>query len=152
MRFSHRGTSREKGFALISALLLALLFLALIQILFLESSETYRSAMRFRSRVLAQALAESAVEIAARDLVNYGGASINAQNLDGRMESVFERLDEDGRFRIIGKGVTGGVFPMEADVEIEGKIDGPKIDIDKSKHTPGAPVPSGDDGSGKVRI
>lgn len=151
MRFSNRERSDQSGFALISALLLALLFLGLIQLLFIESTEAYRSAMRFRSRVLAQALAESAVEVAARNLVLYGGASVNAENADGRMESVFESLG-DGRFRIKGKGVSGGVFPMEADVDIEGSVDGTRIEIDRSRHTPGAPAPPRDPSGGKVRL
>ena len=53
-----------------SVLILAILFFALMTLLLIESSEMSRRADRYRSRVLAQVLAENGAELAAQKMVN----------------------------------------------------------------------------------
>jgi hypothetical protein len=52
-----------------SVLIIAILFFAMMTLLLIESSEMSRRADRYRSRVIAQVLAENAVELAAQKMI-----------------------------------------------------------------------------------
>ncbi len=62
-RFFNRGrTSNQRGFVLGAALLLAVLYFALMELLLLDSTLSLQQAQRFRAHIMATTLAESAAE------------------------------------------------------------------------------------------
>jgi hypothetical protein len=125
---------RQRGFVLMSALVLAVLYFALMELLLIDSSRALNEAQRFRSRVVAATLAENAAELAALNLVNGGSPSPPVTNDEGRMKG---NLDLNGsEFIIRGEGTTSGVAPQTASVIIQGRIDGKKISIDYVEHNP----------------
>src|SRR6266545_5727430 len=72
IRFFSRASisrQRQRGFVLISALVLSVLYFALMELLLIDSSRALNEAQRFRARVVAGALAESGAELAALQMV-----------------------------------------------------------------------------------
>ncbi|HEX7420223.1 MAG TPA: hypothetical protein VF505_10080, partial [Thermoanaerobaculia bacterium] len=55
----------QRGFVLITALTISILYFALMELLLIDSSRALREAQRFRAHVLAGTLAESAADLAA---------------------------------------------------------------------------------------
>src|SRR5438105_10104932 len=89
MRFSFRvRTIDQRGYVLISAIALAVLYFGLMELMLIDSSRALREAQRFRSRVVASALAESAAELAAAQMVTRPGANANASDEQGQMTGV----------------------------------------------------------------
>src|SRR5258708_13978010 len=78
MRFSSRDrTSSQRRYVLITAIALAVLYFGLMELMLIDSSRALREAQRFRSRVVASALAESAAELAAAQMGTRPGATAN---------------------------------------------------------------------------
>src|SRR5204863_3948307 len=73
IRSSFRGRTTERGYVLISAIVLAILYFALMELMLIDSSRAVREAQRFRARIVATTLAESAAELAALQLVTASG-------------------------------------------------------------------------------
>jgi hypothetical protein len=134
MKFSFRGhTTDERGYVLISAIALAILYFGLMELMLIDSSRALREAQRFRTRVVASALAESAAELAAAQMVSRPGATANAQDEQGQMSAV---LNTSGNtFEIIGEGTTAGLAPVKASVRVQGRIEGTHIAIDYTFHS-----------------
>src|SRR5260370_11002888 len=81
MRSLFRGrTTNQRGYVLISAIALAVLYFGLMELMLIDSSRALREAQRFRSRVVASALAESAAELAAAQMVTRPVANANASD------------------------------------------------------------------------
>ena len=135
MRFSFRDrTTDQRGYVLISAIALAVLYFGLMELMLIDSSRALREAQRFRSRVVASALAESAAELAAAQMISRPGASANASDEQGQMTGTL-RISGD-QFELTGKGVTAGVAPVTADVRIQGTItNGNHVRIDYTFHS-----------------
>jgi hypothetical protein len=126
-------TTNERGYVLISAIALAILYFALMELMLLDSSRALREAQRFRSRVVAATLAESAAELAAAQMVNRPGTTANAQDDQGRMTGT---LNSNGnQFELNGEGTTAGVLPVKASVRIQGRVEGSHIAIDYTFHS-----------------
>ena len=122
IRFSFRGrTSDQRGYVLISAIVLAVLYFMLMELMLMESSRALTEAQRFRSRVLAITLAENAAELASRDIFNQTNASIDAEDADGKMTATMERPGL--KYVIEGSGLTTGVQPVRATVTLQGTVD-----------------------------
>ncbi len=134
MRFSFHGrTTDQRGYVLLSAIALAILYFALMELMLIDSSRALREAQRFRSRVVAAALAESAAELAAAQMVTQPGRSANAQDEQGQMNGTLSV--SGGQFEITAEGTTTGVSPTKASVRVQGRIEGPRIAIDYTFHS-----------------
>lgn len=132
--FSRASTSRQRGFVLISAIVLAVLYIALMELLLLDSARELQEAQRFRARVVALNLAENGAELAAVNLVNTMGWTNSATNAEGDMTGTSQK-DYSGRFTISGKGSSSGVVKVAATVEITGRIQGTHFTIEYTKHS-----------------
>ena len=69
--FVPRPHARERGYVLIAAIALAILYFALMELMLIDSSRALREAQRFRSKVIATTLAESAAELSAASMVTH---------------------------------------------------------------------------------
>src|SRR6266566_4686861 len=73
IRFFSRGrTTEQRGYVLISAIALAILYFGLMELMLIDSSRALREAQRFRARVTSAALAESAAELSAAQMISGG--------------------------------------------------------------------------------
>jgi len=134
IRFSFRGRTRdERGYVLISAIVLAVLYFMLMELMLMESSHALNEAQRFRSRVLAITLAENAAELASCDIVNRTSASIDATYPDGKMTATLMRTGT--KYEIDGAGAATGVQPVRATVQLQGRVAGTSITIDYAYHS-----------------
>jgi len=135
MRSSFRDrTTDQRGYVLISAIALAVLYFALMELMLIDSSRALREAQRFRSRIVASALAESAAELAAAQMVSRPTASANAADEQGQMNGTL-RVAGD-QFELTGQGITAGVAPVTASIRIQGRIvDGTHVAIDYTFHS-----------------
>ena len=113
-----------------SVLILAILFFALMTLLLIESSEMSRRADRYRSRVMAQVLAENGAELAAQQMVTSVVTTKSYEDEQGRVEGKY-KLSPSGRFDLTGSSETKGLPPVKATVSIQGHLDGttPRIDF-----------------------
>jgi hypothetical protein len=127
------GRRGQRGYVLISAIVLAILYFALMELMLIESSRALGEAQRFRSRLVAQTLAESAAELAAVRIVDRGGASVDAEDEQGKMTGRLTRTNTG--FEITGKGTTTGVQPVTATVRVQGRINGNRVTIDYTYHS-----------------
>jgi hypothetical protein len=134
MRYSFRGrTTEQRGYVLISAIALAILYFGLMELMLIDSSRALHEAQRFRSRVVASALAESAAELAAAQMIGRPSASATAQDDQGRMTGSL--VTNGDQFELRGEGVTTGVSPVTATVRVQGRIQGNHIAIDYTFHS-----------------
>jgi Tfp pilus assembly protein PilX len=125
---------RQRGFALITALVLAMLYFMLMQLLLIDSSRALIEAQRFRARTVAQALAENGAELAALDIVDRAGAKVDASNFEGTMSGAMTHTGE--KFELHGEGTSTGVVRQQSSVIVQGRIapDG-TIKIDYTIHS-----------------
>jgi hypothetical protein len=134
MRFSFRGhTSNERGYILISAIALAILYFGLMELMLIDSSRALTEAQRFRSRVVASALAENAAELVAANMITSPGSTTTAQDDQGKM--IGGIVVNGNQFEINGEGDAAGVVPVKATVRVQGTITGTHIAIDYTFHS-----------------
>lgn len=134
MRFSFRGrTTEQRGYVLVSAIALAILYFGLMELMLIDSSRALREAQRFKSRVIASTLAESAAELAAAQMVNRPSATASAQDDQGRMTGSLVTINN--QFELNGQGITTGVAPVTMTVRIQGRVEGSHISIDYTFHS-----------------
>ncbi|HUO85049.1 MAG TPA: hypothetical protein VM534_08045 [Thermoanaerobaculia bacterium] len=131
---SHARSERQKGFVLVSVLLIAVLYFGAMTLVLLESSEALRSAQQFRSRIAADLLAESGAELAARGMLVSGSRNAELDLPEGSASGRFQSLG-GGRFEIRGSGVTAGVQPRRAEVHLVGRVAGNRVRIERASHT-----------------
>ena len=113
---------RERGFVLVTAIVIAVLYFALMELLLIESSRALTEAQRFRARVVAAALAENGAELAALQIVNTAGGTVTYTDQQGTMRGKLQRTGPV-TFEIEGDGRTTGVLTQSATVRIQGRID-----------------------------
>ncbi len=122
-----------------AALVVSLLYIALIELMLLESTETLRNAQRFRSRVVAQALAESGAELAARHMTSTVQTKVEAETAEGKMQAEYRMLPSPGTvvpFLITAEAVTSEVAPVKATVTVEGVLEaGDSVRIVRTLHS-----------------
>ena len=134
MRFSYRGRiTNERGYVLISAIALAILYFGLMQLMLIDSSRALTEAQRFRSRVVASALAENAAELAAANMITQPGSTTTAQDDQGKMIGAI--TVNGNNFEIDGEGDAAGVVPVKATVRVQGRIIGNHIAVDYTFHS-----------------
>ena len=124
----------QRGFVLIAVLVIAILYLALIELMLMDSAATLRSAARFRSWAVARTMAENGADLAAQQMLTAASSTVEATTDDGRMNGSFRRNADDS-FEITASGSSSGVQPASARVTIEGRIVGNHVTIDRSIHT-----------------
>jgi len=125
---------RERGFVLAAALIIAVLYLALMELLLMDSARALNEAQRYRSQVIAQTLAESGAERAAAQMITKFSNNANAANGEGTMSGTMQHAGNT--FFITGDGVASGVPSAKAHVELKGSVSGTHIQIDFATHTP----------------
>ncbi len=138
IRPSFRARSEsERGYVLLSVLAIAVLYYALIALLLWESSVRYRAAQRFRSRVVAQTLAENAAELAARNITSSSSATVGEEIDDGAMDATLavQQTSEATTFRIDARGTSQGVQPVTATVTVWGRLEAGQVLIDRTLHS-----------------
>src|SRR5437867_8569852 len=134
MRFLSRDrTIDERGYVLISAIALAVLYFGLMELMLIDSSRALREAQRFRSRVVASALAESAAELAAAQMVTSPGGPTSAEDEQGKMLGSVEV--SGNAFELVGEGNATGVVPIKATVRVQGRIINGHISVDYTFHS-----------------
>jgi hypothetical protein len=134
-RSCNRARTTERGFALVIALVLAVLYFGLIELLMVDSSRELTAARRFRARVIAETLAENAAEGAAWRIADPAAPPIPFKQTheQGDMAGTMMRVDKS--FIITGSGVSAGLESTKATVELRGEVEGGKISIFFAKHT-----------------
>jgi Tfp pilus assembly protein PilV len=125
--------NRQRGFVLITAIILAVLYFALMELLLIESSRSLAEAQRFRARVVAATLAENAAELTALQLVNGGpSAPLPASDDQGTMSGSIRRSGNE--FEIDARGSSSGVISQTSTVYLRGSVNGSEIAIEWAKH------------------
>lgn len=132
--FSREAIRDERGYVLISVLILAVLYLGLMELMLRESSEVLRSAVRFRSRIVAQSLAEDGVELAARRIVERDAAKVKYDNPEGNVDATMRRVG-DVSFEITSRSTAVGASSSSATVRVFGRVTGTQIHIDRTIHS-----------------
>ena len=117
----------ERGFALAIALILAVLYFGLIELLLIDSARELRQARRYRSRIIALTLAENAAEGAARKFHDNPPRMFDQESDQGTMHG---RLSGSDPFLLTGEGESAGTEKASARVKITGDVtDDGKISI-----------------------
>ena len=126
--------SSERGYALVSALVLAILYFALVELLLLDSARELAEARRFRARIMAETLAENGAELAALQIVTTERAEGKAEDWQGTIVARMAR-NPDGRFDIVAEGQTTGLTQARAKVLVRGRVVGKSVRIQYTVHT-----------------
>jgi hypothetical protein len=129
----------ERGFVLAAALLIAVLYFALMELMLLDSTRAFQDAQRFRSHVIAATLAEDGAELAAAGMVTKSGANVDRDDLQGTVSGNYVRSGNNfeltSNFELTGNASTKGVPPASAHVRLQGRITGTTVSIDYSTHS-----------------
>jgi len=125
IRSSFRGRTSERGYVLISAIVLAILYFALMELMLIDSSRALREAQRFRARIVAATLTESAAELASMNFPNRSSQPVSAEDDQGKMTATIEWTGGEDQahwvpFMITATGESTGVPPQKADVRVQG--------------------------------
>jgi len=133
-RSSFRVRTRERGFVLIAVIALAVLYFALMELMLIDSSRALGEAQRFRSRVIAATLVESAAELSAASMLTRGaGDTINADDEQGSMKATC-RVNAPA-FEINAEAATSGVMPVKSTLRVQGRIVGQRVVVDYTYHS-----------------
>ncbi len=133
IRSSFRARTRERGYALISAIALAVLYFAVMQLIMIDSSRVLREAQRFRSKIIAHALAENAAELAASQMLLTSVRNVNAKDAEGTMKGALTKGSNS--FEIHAEGTSYGAESRRATVRLQGRIIGSDIKVDYTFHS-----------------
>lgn len=137
-RSCSRARTGERGFALVWAVGLALLFFMLIQLVLLDSSRELSEARRFRARILAINLAENGAELSAVHMRDHIRGVGSHEDWQGAISGEFQKNPQTGEFTMWGEGVTRGTVQAKARVDVKGRYVAAanRIEIDYTIHTP----------------
>ncbi len=131
---SRERRSSERGIALVLALVLAVLYFGLIELLLLDSARELGEARRFRARIIAETLAENGAELAALQIVSRNTASVTAEDWQGMISGKLKK-NAAGNFDIEGTGITTGITESKARVVVRGRTVGSGVRIQYTIHT-----------------
>lgn len=122
--------------------MLAILYFALMELMLLDSSRALREAQRFRARVIATTLAESAAELAAAQLVTSPSstAKVSASDEQGTMTATMTRSPPPPGglpipYEIEASAESTGVPPQKATLQLQGDIQGNRVRVNYTVHT-----------------
>jgi hypothetical protein len=135
---STRSSSRERkssqrGFAIVLALVLAVLYFGLIELLMIDSSRELAEARRFRARIVAEMLAENAAELAAKEIVTKDASNVTAEDWQGTMSGRMLK-STGGAFDIEAEGKSTGLTESKARVIVRGRVVGKDVRIQYTQH------------------
>ncbi|HSN69224.1 MAG TPA: hypothetical protein VLV48_08270 [Thermoanaerobaculia bacterium] len=122
----------ERGFVLISALLISLLFFGLIELALRDTTEAVRGAHRQRARFASEILADNGIELAAAGMVYEIPKNEVRTSRDGTTKGTFRPLPGN-RFELRGEGRSAGVAEVETRVVLRGRSQGATIVIEESE-------------------
>lgn len=128
----------QRGYALITAIVLAVLYFGLIQLMLMESSRELAEARRFRARVVALTLAENAIELGAAGMLEGPTAPRTLTDDQGTMELMKRTVNGNavaGTFALEGRGEASGSVKVEATVYVKGRMENGRIIIEWSQHS-----------------
>jgi hypothetical protein len=126
--------SSERGYALIAALVLAILYFAMVELLLLDSSRELAEARRFRARIVAETLAENGAELAALNIVTTEKSEAKAEDWQGSFLGRMAR-NADGSFDIEAEGITSGLAESKVRVLVRGRVVGSDVRVQYTVHT-----------------
>jgi hypothetical protein len=123
------------------AIIVAVLYFAMIELLMIDSSRELAEARRFRARIVALTLAENAAERVALEIADSAKNAENANEEDeqgeirGKMTKGAPALDGSIPFVIEGTGVSAGLESTRATVRLQGRLVGSSIQIEYAQHS-----------------
>ena len=126
--------SSQRGYALISALVLAILYFAMVELLLLDSARELAEARRFRARIVAETLAENGAELAALEIVTKDKSEMTAEDWQGTFVGRMAK-NPGGQFDIVAEGQSGGITESRAKVLVRGRVVGNSVRIQYTVHT-----------------
>jgi hypothetical protein len=130
---SYSRARTDRGIVLISALVLAILYFALMELLMIDSARALAEARRFRARIIAANLAENGAELAALYITTRNENTDNRSDEWGSMSGQMRRNDES--FTIRGTGDVTGTDTQSARVSVQGRVEpNGTIRIDYTRH------------------
>ncbi|HVE72640.1 MAG TPA: hypothetical protein VNI54_14850 [Thermoanaerobaculia bacterium] len=132
--FSRARRSSERGYALIAALVLAILYFAMVELLLLDSARELAEARRFRARIMAETLAENGAELAALSIVTADKSESRAEDWQGAILGRMAK-NPDGSFDIDAEGRTTGLAESKVRVLVRGRVVGNDVRIQYTVHT-----------------
>ena len=138
-RSCSRARTTERGFALVWAAGLSLLFFMLVSLVLIDSARELAEARRFRARIVATVLAENGAELAAVQMTHPDrDVSMPApvQDWQGTFSGEMRKNRESGEFTMVGEGETRGTVHAKARVEVKGTVVGNHIQIHFTVHKP----------------
>ena len=106
------------------AIVLAVLYFGLIELLLLDSQRELGEARRFRARIVAETLAENAAELAAMNIVTRDATPNFSIETEQGVISGWMKKTAAGNFEIHGEGTTTGITQSTARVILRGRIQG----------------------------
>lgn len=132
-----RRTNGQRGFALAIAIILAVLYFGMIQLLLVDASRDLAEARRFRARVIAWTLAENAAERSAYSIATLGPASMPTLTVEDEHGIMRGQLMKPGKnFRLVGEGESKGVVKVTSTVTVIGRVeDDGTVYIDFTMHS-----------------
>jgi len=129
---SFRARADSKGFAMISALVIAVLYFALMQLVFVESILAFRQARSIAARSALHILAEDGVELVMRDFCTSGGSSVTL--VSGTATVVAKsRMIGSQRFEIESKATSPA---GSASVNLQGRLSGCNPIVETARYLP----------------
>jgi len=133
-RSCSRARTSERGFALAMALIVAVLYFGLIELMLYDASRELAEARRFRARIIALTLAENGAELAAQNLVTAPQASVSYSDWQGTISGKASKPTE--QFTIDATGDATGIVKVHAKVYVQGRVDtNGHIHIDYTRHS-----------------
>jgi hypothetical protein len=132
--FSRARIESQRGFVLVAALVLAVLYFMLMELMNLESQRALAEAQRFRARVVAATLAENAAELACVQMVTRTAGNASAKDEQGTMTGHYQRTAIVD-YVVDAEGESGGVVVQKATVRLQGRVNGTQITIDYATHS-----------------
>lgn len=128
-----RAETSQRGFVLVSVLLIALLYFGLIELIMADGARRSVEAQRFRARITANIFAENGAELAAKQMVHLGSSEEKLELPEGVMEGSFRRIGQEG-FVIEATGTASGVVETRRSVAIRGTIRDSSVTIERTRH------------------
>jgi hypothetical protein len=138
IRSSSRARTSERGFALAMALIIAVLYFGLIELMLYDASRELAEARRFRARIVALTLAENGAERAAQMIVPEDAPPLPAvadEDWQGSWTGTRVKNASTGEFKIKATGTATGVVEVHASVEVDGKVVGSEVHIYYTRHS-----------------
>lgn len=142
IKSSSRARTSERGMALALALIVAVLYFGLIELMLMDASRQLAEARRFRARIIALTLAENGAELAALHLASDkpGVPQPPFTDWQGTAAGTVSKgapsaTTGDAKFTIDATGAATGIVETHATVYVQGRVNGQHIAIDYTHHS-----------------